>query len=103
MLDPATPPSLPQVNIRDVATADIPALFLVRPRTRENALTVEGLRALGITPESVATGLAGATRGWLCEADGCEVVGFCMATAVAASCWSSPCYPSTKVADLVQG
>jgi len=67
------------VNIREITLADIPALFLVRPRTRENALTVEELHALGITPESVATELAGATSGWLCEAVTGEVVGFCMA------------------------
>ena len=66
------------MNIREITLADIPALFLVRPRTRENALTVEELRALGITPESVAAGLAGKTRGWVCEAAS-EVVGFCMA------------------------
>jgi ribosomal protein S18 acetylase RimI-like enzyme len=67
------------VNIRKITLADIPALFGVRPRTRENALTVEQLHALGITPESVANELAVATSGWLCEAVTGEVVGFCMA------------------------
>ena len=67
------------MNIREITSADIPALFQVRPRTRENALTIEELRALGITPESVATGLAGSTSGWLCEMTAGEVVGFCMA------------------------
>ena len=71
--------SCPEVNIREITLADIPALFLVRLRTRENALTLEQLRALGITPESVATGLKGETGGWLCEAATSEVVGFCMA------------------------
>lgn len=69
----------PHVNIREITSADIPALFHVRPRTRENALTIEELLALGITPESVATWLAGSTRGWLCETSTNEVVGFCMA------------------------
>jgi ribosomal protein S18 acetylase RimI-like enzyme len=67
------------VNIREITSADIPALFDLRPRTRENALTIEELGALGITPESVATSLAGSTSGWLCEASTSEVVGFCMA------------------------
>jgi GNAT superfamily N-acetyltransferase len=67
------------VNIRDIRESDIPALFHVRPRTRENALTLEELRVLDITPESVATWLAGSTRGWLCETSAKEVVGFCMA------------------------
>ncbi len=72
-------PTLRQLNIRDVTTADIPALFRVRPLTRENALTVEELRALGITPESVAAWLEGSTKGWLCETTTGEVVGFSMA------------------------
>ena len=67
------------MSIRQIISADIPALFHVRPRTRENALTIDELRTLGITPESVATGLKGSTRGWLWETSASEVVGFCMA------------------------
>ena len=66
------------MRVRRITPADIPALFDVRPRTRENALTVEQLRSLGITPDSVAAWLQGSTSGWLCETAG-EVVGFCMA------------------------
>ena len=68
-----------KLNIRNITSADIPALFHVRPRTRENALTLEELRALGITPRSVETWLMGTTSGWLCETSVHEVVGFCMA------------------------
>ena len=67
------------VNFRDITPRDIPALFHLRPLTRENALTVEDLRSLGITPDSVAAGLAATTRGWLCEVQDDGVVGFCMA------------------------
>jgi GNAT superfamily N-acetyltransferase len=67
------------VSIRPITAADIPALFHVRPRTRENALTLEELRALGITPDSVARWLQGSTSGWLWETAAGEVVGFCMA------------------------
>jgi GNAT superfamily N-acetyltransferase len=67
------------VSIRPITAADIPALFHVRPRTRENALTLDELRALGITPDSIATWLEGSTSGWLCETQAGEVVGFCMA------------------------
>lgn len=67
------------MNIREITCADIPALFYVRLRTRENALTIEELRVLGITPESVETWLTGSTSGWLCETATNEVVGFCMA------------------------
>ena len=67
------------MNIREITASDIPALFHVRPRTRENALTIEDLRSLGITPESVASWLEASTTGWLCETASSEVVGFCMA------------------------
>ena len=63
------------MSIRQITSADIPALFHVRPRTRENALTIDELRALGITPDSVSTGLEGSIRGWLWEeASASEVV-----------------------------
>jgi ribosomal protein S18 acetylase RimI-like enzyme len=67
------------VSIRPITIADIPALFHVRPRTRENALTLDELRALGITPESVEGWLKGSTHGWLWETSAGEIVGFCMA------------------------
>ncbi len=67
------------MSIRPITVADIPALFRVRPRTRENALTLDELRSLGITPESVARWLECSTRGWLWEAPNGEVAGFCMA------------------------
>jgi ribosomal protein S18 acetylase RimI-like enzyme len=67
------------MKIREITPADVPALFHVRPRTRENALTLDELRAKGITPESVPIWLAGSVRGWLCESTSSEVVGFCMA------------------------
>lgn len=67
------------MRLRPVTPADLPALFQLRPRTRENALTVEELRALGITPASVAAWLEDATAGWLCETAAGEVVGFCLA------------------------
>jgi ribosomal protein S18 acetylase RimI-like enzyme len=66
------------MQFRAITVADIPALFDLRPRTRENALTVEELRRLGITPQSVADNLAQTTRGWVCV-DAGRVVGFSMA------------------------
>lgn len=66
------------LQFREIDAADIPALFYVRTRTRENTYTLEQLQALGITPESVAEWLAASCNGWLCtHAD--LVVGFCMA------------------------
>lgn len=66
-------------KFRAITADDIPALFDVRPRTRENALTVEELRRLGITPTSVRQRLAGTTKGWLCVTAGGQLVAFCMA------------------------
>ena len=66
------------MNFREIVAADVPALFYVRPRTRENALTLEELQRLGITPQTVTESLAASTKGWLCEGDG-QVVAFAMA------------------------
>ena len=63
---------------REIASADIPSLFHVRTRTRENRLSLEELENLGITEKSVAEKMSLSSKGWLCQiAD--SVVGFCMA------------------------
>ena len=72
--------------LREITEADIPALFYVRTRTRENTYTLDELRALGITPESVAAKMANSYKGWLC-ADGDQVVAFCMADRAKAELW----------------
>ncbi|MCK7501990.1 MAG: GNAT family N-acetyltransferase [Comamonadaceae bacterium] len=84
-LTPQPPRRLPHpvtrsitMQFREMTVADMPALFDVRPRTRENALTVEELRRLGITPQSVAESLAQSAKGWVCEDVG-RVVAFSMA------------------------
>jgi len=66
------------VKIREVTATDVPQLFVVRPKTRENAMTVEELQRLGINPQSVTESLAKSTKGWLCE-DAGEVVAFALA------------------------
>ena len=71
---------------REIAAADVPALFHVRTRTRENAYTLEELRRLDITPESVTQKLATTFKGWLCTvAD--HVVAFCMADRSTGELW----------------
>jgi ribosomal protein S18 acetylase RimI-like enzyme len=74
------------VIFREIDTGDIPALFYVRTRTRENAYTLAELHALGITENSVAQKLATSFKGWLC-ADGDRVVGFSMADRADAELW----------------
>ena len=74
------------MRFREITAADIPALFSVRTRTRENTYTLEQLEGLGITAESVADKLATSFKGWLC-ADADQVVGFCMADRSTGELW----------------
>lgn len=61
---------------RPIEVDDLPASLAVRVSTRENALTVKQLRDdYGVTPETVAAGLATNLGGWVCE-DAGAVVGF---------------------------
>ena len=66
------------MKFREITAADVPALFDVRPRTRENAMTVEQLQRLGINPQSVTESLDKSTKGWVCEDSG-KIVAFSMA------------------------
>lgn len=66
------------LQFREINAADVPALFYVRTRTRENTYTLEELHALGSTAESVTRRLANTCKGWLCTHAG-SAVGFCMA------------------------
>ena len=50
----------------EITAADVPTLFPVRPRTRENAMTLEELQRHGINPQSVTESLTNSTKGWLC-------------------------------------
>ena len=74
------------MEFREIATADVPALFHVRTRTRENTYTLEQLERLGITVASVTDRLARSFKGWLCT-DRDEVVGFCMADRSTGELW----------------
>ncbi len=74
------------MKFREIRLDDAPALFHVRIRTRENTYTLEQLKALGITVESVRKKLATTFRGWLC-ADGPQVAGFCMADRSTGELW----------------
>jgi ribosomal protein S18 acetylase RimI-like enzyme len=69
---------LSALTFREITAADVPALFVVRPKTRENPMTLEALDRLGINPASVTESLSRTTKGWLCE-DAGEVVAFAMA------------------------
>ena len=74
------------MKYREVTAGDIPDLFYVRTRTRENTYTHEQLLRLGITLESVADKLATSFKGWLCT-DGDHVVAFCIADRSTGELW----------------
>lgn len=71
---------------REITPNDMPAIFRVRLATRENAYTLEELKAMGITPESVTAKIREDYKGWLCESD-VEVVGFSMGNRVSGEMW----------------
>lgn len=66
------------MKFREITADDVPELFYVRPRTRENALTLEELERLGINPRSVTASLSESTKGWVCD-DADRIVAFSMA------------------------
>jgi ribosomal protein S18 acetylase RimI-like enzyme len=76
----------PLLKFREITAADVPALLYVRTRTRENAYTLEELRDLGITADSVTKKLATSFKGWLCT-DAGQIVAFCMADRSTAELW----------------
>ena len=66
------------MKFREITAADMPALFHVRPKARENAMTLEDLQRHGINPQSATESLTNSTKGWLCKDPG-KVVAFSMA------------------------
>ena len=70
--------------IRAMRVDDMGETFRVRTSVTENALSLEQLEQMGITPESVVASLASRSRGWVAELDG-RVVAFAIADADARS------------------
>lgn len=63
--------------MRPATRDDIPACLVLRGRTRENAIPVERLAAMGITADSWAEDVrSGRLPGWVCT-DGEAIVGYC--------------------------
>lgn len=74
------------MNFRPIEPADLPEMIEVRGSTRENPLSREALRQLGITEESTARLLRTSHRGWLCEENG-RIVGFSIGDAKTGELW----------------
>ena len=82
-------------HFRRALPADAPALLTVRAATHENPFSIEALAAIGVTAESVARGLeAGTLAGWVVEAEGGVVAGFCLADLPEGELWVLAVLPS---------
>ncbi len=63
---------------RRIEARDVDQLFVVRTSVPENAMTMDELARMGITPKSTVDELGDPLVGYLCEASG-HIVGFAMA------------------------
>ena len=93
------------MEFREITAADVPALFHIRTRTRENTYTLEELERLGITMPSVTAKLASSFKGWLCI-DREQAVGFCMADRSTGELWVIavlPEYEKRGIGDTLMG
>jgi GNAT superfamily N-acetyltransferase len=74
------------MNYRRIEAADLPQLIDLRGTTRENQISREGLRGIGITEESTTELLRTTHRGWLCEAEG-KIAGFSIGDGKTGELW----------------
>eukprot|EP01031_Cornospumella_fuschlensis_P052724 gene52724-64425_t len=74
------------MTLRLIEPEDLPELITIRASTRENAISREALREMGITEESTTERLRTTHRGWLCE-DGARAVGFAIGDGATGELW----------------
>jgi GNAT superfamily N-acetyltransferase len=74
------------MNFRLIEAKDLSELIDLRGATRENEISREGLRGIGITEESTTELLRTTHRGWLCEAEG-KIVGFSIGDGKTGELW----------------
>lgn len=72
--------------MRLIVETDIPELFSIRTSVKENLLSMEDLKKLGITPESVAARLRSSNQGYIWEEDG-RGLGFAISDKSNAEMW----------------
>lgn len=78
---------------REMTSADVPMTFLVRAAAKENPMPLDsGLKALGITLESVRGHLATTHQGFVCEIEGL-VIGFTIADNRTGELWVLSVWP----------
>jgi len=73
--------------LREAIAEDIPTIFKVRVKVRENFLSLQELRNMGITQESVKEALKSGCNGWVAEYDDL-MVGFSIANKRTRSVWA---------------
>jgi GNAT superfamily N-acetyltransferase len=71
---------------REMEQRDVGRCIEVRTLVREQRYSVEALRQVGITEESVTKMLAMTHQGWVCEIDG-RIVGFSMGNRSSGEFW----------------
>ena len=77
IINPLLDRAHPQIQYRVAVASDVAACVDIRGRTRENAVSVERLRAVGITVVSWSEEVRrGSLLGHVCLADG-DIVGYC--------------------------
>lgn len=64
-------------QIRPASVSDVDAMFKVRTAVGENAMTVEELSEIGVTPDSISQAVLSAPCSWVAVVND-EVVGFAM-------------------------
>ncbi len=79
-------PRLIEMKFRLIESPDLSELIELRASTRENPLSREALRKLGITEESIAERLRATHRGWLCE-EGNRITGFAIGDGKTGELW----------------
>ena len=72
---------------REAIAEDIPTIFKVRVKVRENYLSLLELRNIGITQESLKEALKSDCKGWVAESDDL-MVGFSIANKRTRSVWA---------------
>ena len=74
------------ITYREIKPIDVKELISLRSKTREHSISVEELRNMGITKESVIAKIQSNYKGWLCECDN-RIVGFTMGNKDTGEVW----------------
>jgi GNAT superfamily N-acetyltransferase len=87
------------MNFRPIELPDQAEIIAVRAATRENPLSREQLRELGMAEESTAELLGTTHRGWLCETEN-RIVGFAIGNGKTGELWVIAVLPDFEGAGI---